>query len=309
MFFRRGAWVLVVLCHVHDDVVRNPFFGNSLAIAFQANAIIMEFQQDQRVVVELPKMATEEETELIVEHGGIEDDGDIRILLNHLGGFLDHIAIDQHHVPVGRKFVVASVKLFAGIVGSQNHHLFIGVLGGVFLGPGGFSDSGRSADEDELLHARTLYYKNTPACTRTFRTGLSSFLFLRYNPSMSKAKRPSKAMEDFLEALLMLQEEGKPLETTLVAEILGVSKPAVHQMGHELIDRGLITRKDYGDMKLTAEGKAVAEKVLHRHRVLKEYLLALGVSEEVAEIDCCKMEHDLEDETFEAIEADLRKRK
>ena len=55
---------------------------------------------------------------------------------------------------------------------------------------------------------------------------------------MIRNKKPSKAMEDFLEALLMLEEQGKPLQTTLVAEMLGVSKPAVHQMGHELIDRG-----------------------------------------------------------------------
>ena len=115
-------------------------------------------------------------------------------------------------------------------------------------------------------------------------------------------------MEDFLEALLMLEEQGKPLQTTLVAEMLGVSKPAVHQMGHELIDRGYITRKDYGDMTLLPAGRAIAENTLHRHRALKEYLLSLGVSEETAEHDCCLMEHVVSDETFRCMQKAMEKK-
>lgn len=120
---------------------------------------------------------------------------------------------------------------------------------------------------------------------------------------MTKA---TKSQEDFLEALLMLEEDGQPLETTRVAKLLNISKPAVHQMGHELIDRGWITRRDYGDMKLTEEGRGIAESVLERHHVLKQFLLNLGVGEEVAEHDCCLMEHILSPETFEAIKATLK---
>ena len=115
-------------------------------------------------------------------------------------------------------------------------------------------------------------------------------------------------MEDFLEALLMLEEEGKPLETTLVAEKLEISKPAVHQMGHELIDRGYITRKDYGDMTLLPAGREIAKATLHRHNVLKDYLLSIGVSQETAEHDCCLMEHVVSDETFKAMEKTLSKK-
>ena len=103
----------------------------------------------------------------------------------------------------------------------------------------------------------------------------------------------------------MLEEEKKPLQTTLVASRLGISKPAVHQMGHMLIDHGLITRVDYGDMTLTPAGRKIAKATLRRHRVLKSYLLALGVSEENAERDCCLMEHDITDETFKAFEREL----
>lgn len=115
----------------------------------------------------------------------------------------------------------------------------------------------------------------------------------------------TKSQEDFVEALLMLEEEGKPLETTLLAEKLHVSKPAVHQMGHELINRGLITRIDYGPMALTPLGREVAMEVLHRHRVLKEALLRLGVPEDIAEEDCCLVEHVISEKTFRAVEAKL----
>ncbi len=115
-------------------------------------------------------------------------------------------------------------------------------------------------------------------------------------------------MEDFLEALLMLEEKKQPLETTRVAEILGVSKPAVHQMGHELIDRGLITREDYGDIHLTATGRKAAETVYRRHRVLKAYLISIGVSEDVAEEDCCEIEHVISQETFDALTRELEEK-
>lgn len=117
--------------------------------------------------------------------------------------------------------------------------------------------------------------------------------------------KPTKSQEDFLEALLMLEESEQPLENTRVARMLGISKPAVHQMGHELIDRGWITRIDYGDMSLTEEGRAIAIATLARHRLLKRFLLKLGVSEDVAEHDCCLMEHVLSDETLEAIKKSL----
>ena len=118
----------------------------------------------------------------------------------------------------------------------------------------------------------------------------------------------TESQEDFVEALLILERKGEPLETTRVAKMLGISKPAVHQMGHSLIDRGLITRIDYGDMALTDEGRALAEEVYHRHETLHQFLVSLGVPEDVAEEDCCRIEHVISEETFEAIQSTLAKR-
>lgn len=122
-------------------------------------------------------------------------------------------------------------------------------------------------------------------------------------------RKYTESQEDFVEALLMLEEKGEPLETTRVAKMLKISKPAVHQMGHSLIDRGLITRIDYGDMALTEAGRELAREVLHRHDTLYRFLLTLGVSEEVAEEDCCRIEHVISDETFKAIVDKLEKTK
>ena len=122
-------------------------------------------------------------------------------------------------------------------------------------------------------------------------------------------KPTTRSQEDFLEALLMLEEAGEPLETTRMAKRLGISKPAIHQMGHELINKGYITRIDYGDMSLTEEGRKIAREILHRHEVLKEYLLSLGLDEKTAEEDGCEMEHIISDATFEAIERELNSKK
>lgn len=118
-------------------------------------------------------------------------------------------------------------------------------------------------------------------------------------------KPTTRSQEDFLEALLMLEEAGEPLETTRMAKKLGISKPAIHQMGHELINRGYITRIDYGDMSLTEEGRKIAKSILHRHQVLKDFLLSIGVDEQTAEDDGCEMEHIISETTFAAIEKKL----
>lgn len=118
-------------------------------------------------------------------------------------------------------------------------------------------------------------------------------------------KPTTRSQEDFLEALLMLEEAGEPLETTRMAKKLGISKPAIHQMGHELINKGYITRIDYGDMSLTEEGRKIAKNILHRHQVLKDFLLSIGVDEQTAEDDGCEMEHIISETTFAAIEKKL----
>jgi len=122
---------------------------------------------------------------------------------------------------------------------------------------------------------------------------------------MKNVEKTSKAIEDYLEAFLMLEEEKTPLDISSVASLLKVSMPAASQMANELKALGYIEKKPYSDIVLTEQGRLLANAVYHRHKVLCHYLISIGVSPEVAEEDCCRIEHVISEETFEAIEKQL----
>ncbi|MFA6620049.1 MAG: metal-dependent transcriptional regulator [Bacilli bacterium] len=122
---------------------------------------------------------------------------------------------------------------------------------------------------------------------------------------MKNVEKTSKAIEDYLEAFLMLEEEKTPLDISSVASLLKVSMPAASQMANELKALGYIEKKPYSDIVLTEQGRLLANTVYHRHKVLCHYLISIGVSPEVAEEDCCRIEHVISEETFEAIEKQL----
>ena len=107
--------------------------------------------------------------------------------------------------------------------------------------------------------------------------------------------------EDYLETALLLTLQGKRITVTGVAESLNVSKPAVTNALNELAAKGLLVKQPYGDISLTPEGELAAKSVYDKHKLLHSFLLKLGVSEEIAQIDCCKIEHVLSDETFVCI--------
>ena len=117
----------------------------------------------------------------------------------------------------------------------------------------------------------------------------------------------SVSAEDYLEAALRLTLRGERIKVTAVAELLGVSKPAVTNAFGELAAKGLLVSPPYGDISLTDEGRAAAENVYGRHKLLFGFLRKLGVSEEAAESDCCKIEHVLCEETFACIRAYVQK--
>ena len=113
--------------------------------------------------------------------------------------------------------------------------------------------------------------------------------------------------EDYLEAALMLTLKGERIKVTSVAEMLGVSKPAVTNAIDNLAEKGLMTKQPYGDIFLTDDGRDFAERVYGKHRLLRDFLQKLGVSAEIAEIDCCKIEHVLSDETVTCIRKFMQK--
>lgn len=110
-----------------------------------------------------------------------------------------------------------------------------------------------------------------------------------------------KSREDYLEAILIIKERQGYVRSTDVAEQLGVTKPSVSYATRHLKEEGFITNDHAGMLVLTESGAAIAKRIYTRHRVLTKLFTELGVGEEQAAIDACKVEHDLSDETFDAI--------
>ena len=110
-----------------------------------------------------------------------------------------------------------------------------------------------------------------------------------------------KASEDYLEAMLMMKEKHGYIRSIDVASYLGVTKPSVTYATKRLRENGYIEMDKDGLISLTDKGMSIAAKILDRHHTLTKFLIALGIDEETAEVDACKMEHDLSETTYAAI--------
>jgi DtxR family Mn-dependent transcriptional regulator len=110
-----------------------------------------------------------------------------------------------------------------------------------------------------------------------------------------------RTVEDYLEAILRIKKEQGYVRSVDVAEMLGVKKPSVTYATKKLKEEGYITTDHAGMLVLTDEGKRIAEKTYGRHRTMTDFFERLGVSPEQAEKDACLIEHDLSDETYDAL--------
>ena len=110
-----------------------------------------------------------------------------------------------------------------------------------------------------------------------------------------------KSAEDYLEAMLMVREQFGYIRSIDVAEHLGVTKPSVSYATKLLRENGYITMDHANMIVLTDAGMEIASKIYNRHRVLTDFFQSLGVSPENAREDACKVEHDLCEETFNAL--------
>lgn len=107
--------------------------------------------------------------------------------------------------------------------------------------------------------------------------------------------------EMYLETILVLSERSGFVRAIDVGEYLGYSKPSVSRAMGILRKGGYIQTDKDGAIQLTDTGRAYAEKIYERHTLLSRVLMQLGVQEEVAVADACKMEHAISDESFQAI--------
>ena len=110
-----------------------------------------------------------------------------------------------------------------------------------------------------------------------------------------------KSAEDYLESMIILKEKNGYIRSIDIATFLGVTKPSVSNAMKRLREEGYIEMNRSGFITVTEKGMEIADKIYTRHKKLTDFFIALGVTAEVAEDDACKIEHDLSEETFEAI--------
>ena len=110
-----------------------------------------------------------------------------------------------------------------------------------------------------------------------------------------------ESAEDYLESILILQEQCGSVRSIDIVNKLGYSKPSVSIAMKKLRESVYISMAADGTITLNDSGMEIASRIYGRHKTITRLFQHLGVSPEQAAIDACKVEHDLSQETFERI--------
>lgn len=116
-----------------------------------------------------------------------------------------------------------------------------------------------------------------------------------------------ESAENYLETILMLKNKNGSVRSIDIASEMSFSKASVSVAMKSFKQNGYITVDENGYIELTPGGLAVAEKVYERHEIIAKALIAIGVSDETAYEDSCKIEHDISNESFELLKKYLIK--
>ena len=114
--------------------------------------------------------------------------------------------------------------------------------------------------------------------------------------------RIQESGEMYLETILLLSQKSGHVRAIDVGEEMGYSKPSVSRAMSLLKQGGYIVIDHNGSITLTDTGRELAEKIYARHTLLTNFLISIGVDEETAAEDACKMEHSISDTSFDAIQ-------
>lgn len=117
-----------------------------------------------------------------------------------------------------------------------------------------------------------------------------------------------ESSEDYLERILILKKEKGKVISLDIANSMNYSKPSISRAMKNLKNNGFIEIDENGYIELTDSGYKIASTIYERHLFLSQYFVSLGVPEEIAKADACKVEHDLSKETFEAIKRHVFKK-
>ena len=118
----------------------------------------------------------------------------------------------------------------------------------------------------------------------------------------------NESVEDYLETILIISEEKPVVRSIDIANEMGFSKPSISVAVKNLKEQGYISVSEEGYITLTESGKALADRVYDRHKFFRKWLISLGVDEETANDDACRIEHVITEETFNAIRKSVKEK-
>ena len=121
-----------------------------------------------------------------------------------------------------------------------------------------------------------------------------------------------EASENYLEAILMLREKQAQVRSVDICNLLGFAKSTISVAMKKLKENGYVRIDQSGYITLTEIGEAIADKIYDRHVLIAKLFVFLGVDEETALKDACRIEHDISEESFQALKglySDLAKQK
>ncbi len=108
----------------------------------------------------------------------------------------------------------------------------------------------------------------------------------------------TRSMEDYLETIWNLQDKKGYVKAKDIADKLEITRPSVSEMIKKLSENEYIIYEKYGGIVFTAKGKKIAQEIKKRHTLLVEFLKIIGVDEQNAQRDACKLEHDVSPKTI-----------
>lgn len=118
-----------------------------------------------------------------------------------------------------------------------------------------------------------------------------------------------ESAENYLETILMEKNKKGQVRSIDICNALGFSKPTVSVVMKQFRENGYIEMDENGYISLTEKGSKIAERMYERHVIIADFLMAIGVDEETAYQDSCKIEHDISETSFECMKKHYLKSK
>ena len=116
-------------------------------------------------------------------------------------------------------------------------------------------------------------------------------------------KKSHESSEDYLETILILREKNGNVRSIDIVNKMNFSKPSISIAMKKLKSEGMVEMDLNGYISLTPKGEEVARRIYSRHKLLEKCLIAIGVEPETAEEEACRIEHVIDDDTYDKINA------